>query len=53
MVDMDDFDIILGFLWLQDINPIVDWQFMTWAYKEGQISDNCTIIPEKKVTRAL
>lgn len=34
-VDMDDFDVILGFPWLRDVNPIVDWQSMTWAYKEG------------------
>ena len=52
-VDMDDFDVILGFLWLWDVNLIVDWQLMTWAYKEGQMSNNCSIILEKKVARAL
>ena len=52
-VNMDDFDIILGFPWLQDVNLIVNWQLMTWAYKEGQISNNYNIISEKKVTRAL
>ena len=50
---MDDFGVILGFPWLRDVNPIVDWQLMTWAYKESQISNNCNIIPEKKVARAL
>ena len=52
-VNMDDFNVILGFPWLQDVNLIVDWQLITWAYKEGQISNNCNIIPEKKVVRAL
>ena len=52
-VDIDDFDVILGFPWLWDVNPIVDWQLMMWAYKKGQISNNCNIIPEKKVARAL
>ena len=28
-VDIDNFNVILGFLWLQDVNLIVDWQFMT------------------------
>ena len=53
VADMDDFDVILGFPWLRDVNPIVDWQFMTFAYKEGRISDDCVVIPEKKVSRAL
>ena len=52
-VDIDNFNIILGFPWLQDVNLIVDWQLMTWAYKEGQMSNNYSIIPEKKVVRAL
>ena len=25
IVDMDDFNVILGFLWLWDVNLIVDW----------------------------
>ena len=52
-VDMNNFNVILGFLWLWDVNLIVNWQLMTWTYKEGQISNNCNIISEKKVIRAL
>ena len=46
-------DVILGFLWLWDVNLIVDWQFMIWAYKKGWISKDCVIILKKKVVRAL
>lgn len=53
VVDLDVFDVILGYPWLREVNPMVDWPSMTWAYKEGRIGEKVAVIGEKKVERAL
>lgn len=51
-VDIDGYDVILGYPWLRDVNPRVDWADRMWAYKEGRLGENVIVIPEKKVDRA-
>ena len=52
-VDLDIFDVILGYPWLRDVNPMVDWPSMAWAYKEGRMGEKVEVIGEKKVEHAL
>ncbi|KAA8641307.1 retropepsin-like aspartic protease [Aspergillus tanneri] len=41
VVDMDHYDAILGYPWLREANPNVDWELGTWEYRK--------IPPEKEV----
>jgi hypothetical protein len=42
VLDLSDFDVILGFDWLQTVNPIIDWRALTIQVpgKEGE-STSC------------
>ncbi|MBO0236859.1 hypothetical protein, partial [Vibrio parahaemolyticus] len=51
-VDMEGFDVILGFPWLKHVNPLINWQERTWAFREGKRGEDVIVIPEKKVRRA-
>ncbi|KAK2813229.1 hypothetical protein FQN50_000907 [Emmonsiellopsis sp. PD_5] len=32
-ISMTSYDIILGYLWLEESNPDIDWPLCTWHYK--------------------
>lgn len=34
-INMDDEDILLGLPWLQEVNPLFDWETMSWRYRIG------------------
>ena len=52
-VDMGDYNIILGYPWLRDVNPSVDWPTHSWKYRDHCIVENVIVVPEEKIQRAL
>jgi hypothetical protein len=49
-VDMDGYDMILGFPWLQATNPDIDWVQRTWRYRD--LSDmKVSIITAQKAAK--
>ena len=35
-VEAEGYDLLLGFPWLEEANPLVDWKNRTWSYWTGQ-----------------
>ncbi|THC87561.1 hypothetical protein EYZ11_012993 [Aspergillus tanneri] len=53
VVDMDHYDAILGYPWLREANPNVDWELGTWEYRKIPPEKEVEIINEAEVNRTL
>ncbi|KAA8646612.1 uncharacterized protein ATNIH1004_008045 [Aspergillus tanneri] len=51
VVDMDHYDAILGYPWLREANPNVDWELGTWEYRKIPPEKEVEIINEAEVNR--
>jgi hypothetical protein len=50
-VDMDGYDMILGFPWLQATNPDIDWVQKTWRYRDISDIQVLNIITAQKAAK--
>src|SRR5436190_14536275 len=52
-VDLHGYDIILGYPWLQVVNPDIDWPVKTWSYRTKDGADLIEIIDAETLAKDL